>query len=275
MFERYTEKARRVIFFARYEASHFGSPYIETEHLLLGLLRDNPQLVYLLPGGSHESIRAKVEANTLRHPAVSVSVDLPLSNEGKRALAYAAEEAERLGHRHIGSEHFADGIAPREKQLGGCTITGMWLVVAKGPRALHGNGHHRDRDGTSVSDRQRTHSNTRVAWPVEVIRERVSRLRQFNWYWEKRPWKARDLAVRNDGKISLNLQLVTDSADFALRPAAWKKDSCAICHWELYESNDPDHGSGYTNERDWLCNECYQKFLQGPDYFEDSFAEIS
>src|SRR5207237_739940 len=40
MFERYTEKARRVIFFARYEASQFGSPDIETEHLLLGLLRE-------------------------------------------------------------------------------------------------------------------------------------------------------------------------------------------------------------------------------------------
>jgi hypothetical protein len=39
MFERYTEKARRVIFFARYEASQFGSLYIETEHMLLGLLR--------------------------------------------------------------------------------------------------------------------------------------------------------------------------------------------------------------------------------------------
>ena len=44
MFERYTEKARRVIFFARYEASQFGSPYIETEHLLLGLLRDDKAL---------------------------------------------------------------------------------------------------------------------------------------------------------------------------------------------------------------------------------------
>ena len=41
MFERYTEKARRVIFFARYEASQFGSPYIETAHLLLGLLRED------------------------------------------------------------------------------------------------------------------------------------------------------------------------------------------------------------------------------------------
>ena len=48
MFERYTEKARRVIFFARYEASQFGSPYIETEHLLLGLLREPTPVARLL-----------------------------------------------------------------------------------------------------------------------------------------------------------------------------------------------------------------------------------
>jgi ATP-dependent Clp protease ATP-binding subunit ClpA len=41
MFEKYTEKARRVIFFARYEASQFGQPYIETEHLMLGILRED------------------------------------------------------------------------------------------------------------------------------------------------------------------------------------------------------------------------------------------
>lgn len=40
MFERYTEKARRVIFYARYESSEFGTPAIEAEHLLLGLLRE-------------------------------------------------------------------------------------------------------------------------------------------------------------------------------------------------------------------------------------------
>ena len=44
MFEKYTEKARRVIFFARYEASQFGQPYIETEHLLLGILREDKAL---------------------------------------------------------------------------------------------------------------------------------------------------------------------------------------------------------------------------------------
>jgi hypothetical protein len=50
MFERYTEKARRVIFFARYEASQFGSPDIETEHLVLGLLREDKALTNRFPG---------------------------------------------------------------------------------------------------------------------------------------------------------------------------------------------------------------------------------
>jgi ATP-dependent Clp protease ATP-binding subunit ClpC len=50
MFERYTEKARRTIFFARYEASQFGSPYTETEHVLLGLLREDKSSCPYLPG---------------------------------------------------------------------------------------------------------------------------------------------------------------------------------------------------------------------------------
>jgi ATP-dependent Clp protease ATP-binding subunit ClpA len=45
MFERYTERARRVVFFARYEASQYGSHVIETEHLLLGLLRVSAEVV--------------------------------------------------------------------------------------------------------------------------------------------------------------------------------------------------------------------------------------
>ena len=97
MFERYTEKARRVIFFARYEASQFGSPYIETEHLLLGLLREDKALTnrFLRSHASVESIRKQIEGHTTIREKVSTSVDLPLSNECKRVLAYAAEEAER------------------------------------------------------------------------------------------------------------------------------------------------------------------------------------
>ena len=117
MFERYTEKARRVIFFARYEASQFGSPYIETEHLLLGLLREDKALSnrFLRSHASVESIRKQIETHTTIREKVSTSVDLPLSNECKRVLAYAAEEAERLSNKHIGTEHLLLGLLREEK----------------------------------------------------------------------------------------------------------------------------------------------------------------
>jgi ATP-dependent Clp protease ATP-binding subunit ClpC len=117
MFERYTEKARRVIFFARYEASQLGSPYIESEHLLLGLIREDKALAnrFLRSHAAVESIRKQIEAHTQVREKVSTSVDLPLSHECKRVLAYAAEEAERLSHKHIGTEHLLLGLLREEK----------------------------------------------------------------------------------------------------------------------------------------------------------------
>ena len=117
MFERYTEKARRIIFVARYEANQFGSPYIETEHILLGLLREDKALANAFLG-SHtavESIRRQIEQHTVPREKVASSVDLPLSHECKRVLAYGAEEAERLNHKHIGTEHLLLGLLREEK----------------------------------------------------------------------------------------------------------------------------------------------------------------
>ena len=84
--------------FARYEAAQFGSPYIESEHLLLGILRESKALTkrILQSHASVESIRKQIEGHTTFQEKVSTSVDLPLSNECKRVLAHAAEEAERL-----------------------------------------------------------------------------------------------------------------------------------------------------------------------------------
>jgi ATP-dependent Clp protease ATP-binding subunit ClpC len=119
MFERYTEKARRVIFFARYEASQFGSPSIETEHLLLGLLREDKALTnrFLRSHASVETIRKQIEGRTPIREKVSTSVDLPLSQECKRVLTYAAEEAERLSHKYIGTEHLLLGLLREDKCL--------------------------------------------------------------------------------------------------------------------------------------------------------------
>ena len=119
MFERYTEKARRVIFFARYEASQFGSPYIETEHILLGLLREDKALAnrFLRSHSSVESIRKQIEGRTTIREKVSTSVELPLSQECKRILNYAAEEAEHLSNKHIGTEHLLLGLLREEKSV--------------------------------------------------------------------------------------------------------------------------------------------------------------
>ena len=118
MFERYTEKARRVIFFARYEASQFGSQAIETEHILLGLLREDKQLTqrfFQSPQQAVESIRKAIKERAGLGDKVPASVDLPLSSSAKHALTFAAEESDRLGHRHIGTEHLLLGILREEK----------------------------------------------------------------------------------------------------------------------------------------------------------------
>src|SRR6266850_513793 len=120
MFERYTEMARRVIFFARYEASQFGASMIEPEHLLLGLSReDKPLFGRFLADGKQtlESIRGQIEKRTSSRGGIPVSVELPLGPETKLALSYAHEESERLGDRHIGTEHLLLGLLRLEHSI--------------------------------------------------------------------------------------------------------------------------------------------------------------
>ena len=120
MFERYTEKARRVIFFARYEASQFGSPAIETEHLLLGLIREDKDLTtrfFPRANATVQDIRRKVESRTQTHQKVTASVELPFSEESKRVLNCASDESERYSHRHIGVEHILLGLLQEENSV--------------------------------------------------------------------------------------------------------------------------------------------------------------
>jgi hypothetical protein len=112
MFERFTERARRVIFFARYEASSFGSPSIEAEFLLLGLLREDKHtaLRWLGKGEVELSLRDEIAKRVYQGPKISTSIDLPLSDEAKRALNYATEEATVLSHPFTGTEHLFLGL---------------------------------------------------------------------------------------------------------------------------------------------------------------------
>ncbi len=113
MFEKFNEKARRALFFARYEASKLGSRVIESEHVLLGILREGEESVGELFRRFHvkpEDVRREVEGERVFVERISSTAELPLSEESKKVLAYAAHEAESMLHPAVGSEHLLVGI---------------------------------------------------------------------------------------------------------------------------------------------------------------------
>jgi ATP-dependent Clp protease ATP-binding subunit ClpC len=107
MFERYAEIARRVIVSSKHKASHVGSPDIDTEHVLLGLLATDKGLARRFLGSpwAAEALWGKIEQSRPIHKPFQGPVDLPLSSVSKRVLSYAAEEAGRLSSKHISTEH--------------------------------------------------------------------------------------------------------------------------------------------------------------------------
>jgi ATP-dependent Clp protease ATP-binding subunit ClpC len=108
-----------VIFLARYEASQYGSPYIETEYLPLGLLREDRALLSRLAGPTSiaADIRTEIESQITQRERISTSVGVRLTNECKKVLTLAAEEADRLRHRHVGTEHVQVAILGVEGSL--------------------------------------------------------------------------------------------------------------------------------------------------------------
>ncbi len=139
---RHNEQARRTIFFARYEASQFGAKSIESEHLLLGLMREHSRLTNrLFETGTHSAeIRKEIEQRKPAAKRVSTSVDLPLSHECKRALAFAAEEANRMNHKHIGNEHLLVGLLREENCLAAELLREHGITLDAARRDLEGRG---------------------------------------------------------------------------------------------------------------------------------------
>ena len=107
MFERWNEPARRSIFFARYEANQAGSSYIELEHLLAGLMREDKSLWRKLLEEGSESIWNSVRRfiMTPGRPPNSTSADVPLSQVSRKSVMAAAAEAEALSSRSVGTVH--------------------------------------------------------------------------------------------------------------------------------------------------------------------------
>src|SRR5262245_49785796 len=120
MFQRYKERARRVIFVARYEAVQFGSRTIETEHLLLGLIHQDKNLIkgFLGDHSLTEDIRSEIERLSTIREKVSHSIDIPLSDQSKRILAYAVGRSGPLQSSAHRNRTSVVGNASRRKVCG-------------------------------------------------------------------------------------------------------------------------------------------------------------
>ncbi len=154
MFEKYNEKARRALFFARYEASKLGSKVIESEHILLGILREGEDVITgdLLPlqreAGATSAARSRATGSS--SSAISSSQELPLSEESKKILAYASHEAESMMHPYVGTEHLLIGILRVDPCVAARLLAGARLQPLR--RARGGDRAHQGARGLQAEE---------------------------------------------------------------------------------------------------------------------------
>ena len=121
MFEKYTEDARKTIFFARDEASKRDARSIAPVHLLLGALCADPEIIQRLSSGSAHSLDDFRLAVSALMPSMNESArlrELPISPGSKEVLHSAHDVSQSMGHRHIGVEHLFLGLFSEENRYG-------------------------------------------------------------------------------------------------------------------------------------------------------------
>jgi uncharacterized protein (TIGR03435 family) len=130
MFQRLSERARRVLFFAHNESSQLGSMSIDTEHLLLGLIRESKGLTNRLfadAGIALDDIRDEVLRRVPARSKTSTSAEIPFSAAATRVLQHAAQEADRLLRDYVGTEHVLLGLLSEHGSVAADVLTSRGL----------------------------------------------------------------------------------------------------------------------------------------------------
>src|SRR5688572_21357016 len=138
MFERYTEQARRALFFARSETNELGGSSIDTAHLLAGILSDAKGAVRAIVGASnitYADVRDHLRQKATR-PRLPASQEVPFSDDAKRALNRAMVEADQLRHPYIGAEHLLIAILRDANSKGGSIAHAHGLTAEDAMRNL-------------------------------------------------------------------------------------------------------------------------------------------
>src|SRR5438270_9853256 len=133
MWQRFTERARRVVFFAQEEAGRLGENYVSTEHLLLGLVRENDSVAARILdrlGVSLGRIRSEIERQVTRGDG-RLGQDMQLTPRCKRVIDLAYDEARQLDNNYIGTEHILLGLIREEEGLAGKVLNKLGASLEK------------------------------------------------------------------------------------------------------------------------------------------------
>lgn len=138
MWQRFTERARKVVFYAQEEAQKFGEGYVSTEHLLLGLVRESDSVaarVLEKLGVSLNRIRAEVEKQLPRGDQRATQ-DMTLTPRAKRVIDLAYDEARNLNNNYIGTEHLLLGLIREGDGLAGRVLAKLGVELEKARREV-------------------------------------------------------------------------------------------------------------------------------------------
>ena len=138
MWQRFTERARKVVFYAQEEAQKFGEGFVSTEHLLLGLARQPDSVgarALQLLGVSLERVRAEVVKQLPKGDA-RPSQDMTLTPRAKRVIDLAYEEARKLKDNHIGSEHILLGMIREGDGMAGRVLAHLGVEPERAREAV-------------------------------------------------------------------------------------------------------------------------------------------
>jgi ATP-dependent Clp protease ATP-binding subunit ClpA len=187
MFERFTDRSRRVVVLAQEEARMLNHEYVGTEHILLGLIREDggvaAQALESL-GISEETAHQQVEEIVGRGQTGPARGHLPFTPEGKKVLQLSLREAIALGHGYVGTEHILLGLIREDEGVATRVLNGLGvdpnrirqqvirLVSARHIHEQPGTGRAGGRGKRKQLSELRSQLDS-VSWRLSVLEQRV------------------------------------------------------------------------------------------------------
>src|SRR5207249_1814307 len=139
MYERFTDRARKVMQLANQEAQRFNHECIGTEHILLGLVKEGSGVAANLLKNldiDHRTIRLEVEKIVQIGPNPVAAGKLPQTPHAKMAIKFAIEEAHNLGHNYVGTEHLLLGLLREQEAVAGQVLLSLGVKLQEAREEL-------------------------------------------------------------------------------------------------------------------------------------------